>query len=137
MAKKEIEFSLELTNTIDKIAEKLGMGATAIIPEYTVLEKIRGFVWTGGGIFLCLLGPIFIFLMYPDAIAQADKYYTIGSSNFKTTLYNDYSESVTIAVLIGCFISAGGILMTLCNIERIVAPKAMAISSLLSQLKRS
>ena len=136
MSKKEIGFSLELGDTIDKLAEKLGLGANAIIPEYTILEKVRGIVWTCGGVLLFITSIVFMFVMYPDAIPDADKYYKLGSSTFKTSLYNDYSESVAIALLIGCFMLAGGILAVLCNIERIVAPKAVAISSLIFQLRK-
>lgn len=135
MSDKKIEFTLELSNAIDKIAEKLGMGAGTIIPEYVKLEKIRGFVWIGGGILLAITVPILVAFLWPDVIALDDRYYSIGNTRFKTAEYRGYLEGMGVLSFLGVVGVGAGISMILHNIERVIAPKSLAISKLLRQVR--
>jgi len=129
------DLTINVTSAIDKIAEKLGMGAGAIIPEYILLEKIRGIVWIIGGILLFITSIIFIYMLWPDAIAETYKYEYVGSTAFKTARYYDYIEGVITVVIFGGLLLGGSITMILSNIERIAATKAIAIQTLLRQIR--
>ena len=113
----KIELNADLTQAIEQVANKLGMAANEIIPCYTKLELVRGLSWGIGGLLLTTL-PWFLFLFSPEwKDGMAYGLWWVGRMIF-------------------CVITtwSGGFTIT-DNIKNIVAPKAMAINRLLTQLR--
>ena len=119
----DVKISADLSEAIEKISDKLGIAANAIIPEYVKQIKLNGFVWIVGGALLVILPWI---LMPGPFEWEASRSYAI---NWKG-LYN----VVRWVILLG--LTWSGIAEVLGNIENIVTPKAMAINRVLNQLRK-
>ena len=121
----DIKISADLTEAIEKVSEKLGIATDAIIPEYTKRNMINGVTWIFGGLLLAVLP----WLILPESKILPDD--NFGSYDFRW----DYLYYA--ARWIFCGITTWiGLYTCFVWIENIATPKALAISTLLNQIRR-
>jgi len=119
----DIKISADLTEAIEKLSEKLGIAADAIIPEYERQFRLNGIVWCIGGLILAVI-PWFIL---PSSV-------NLEAINNSSDQY--YCECVYIIARWGMCLGLawGGGHCFFSYIENLYAAKAMAIRNLLNQI---
>jgi len=119
----DIKISADLTEAIEKVSDKLGIAANAIIPEYIKNYKLNGLVWVLGG-FLLAIFP-WLLMPAPFEFKPADSY-DINWGN----IYSVVRWAICL------ILTWAGIHTVLDNIQNIFTSKAMAINRILNQLRK-
>ena len=112
----------DLSSAIETLAKSLGMAAEEIIPYYVKLEVIRGILWTFGGLLLVVLPFILFYPIPPPNWAECRE----------VNLLIGGAYALKWAICIGS--PWGGAYTMFENIDKLIAPKALAISKLINQV---
>jgi len=117
----DVKISADLSDAIERLSEKLGLAADAIIPQYTKNIFVNGIGWILGGIAMIVL-PWVIF--YPPV--------PVGFEGYDAEL----GEVLLIGLKWGLILGGtwGGAYCVLDNLRKAITPKAEAISHLLNQI---
>jgi len=119
----EVKISADLTDAIEKLSEKLGIAADAIIPEYEKNIRINGIVWIIAGIITGVL---------PWVILPQPFEYHVASS-YDVDWGMTYSAIRWIACIGMTFI---GFYISMSYIENLITSKAIAINRLMNQITK-